>query len=151
MFLTSACQCNPNGTIGDCDTLFGTCTCLGPNILGDTCNECADGFWGLSQGSGCIPCDCCNNGSLNNICDKVCVICILDQMYVHGYMVTWMYVHGYRQSYIYTHLFRILVDVIVYQMSAARQMTNAAAALQVSLTSLRTLAAAVCSSTYVQC
>ena len=65
-----ACQCNPNGTDGDCDPLTGMCTCL-PDVTGDLCDQCEPGFWGLSQGPGCSPCDCCNNGSTTNTCDQV--------------------------------------------------------------------------------
>ena len=71
-----ACQCNPNGTVGDCDPVTGTCTCR-PLVTGSRCEQCEDEFWGLSQGLGCIPCDCCNNGSISNVCNKVRRSCIL--------------------------------------------------------------------------
>lgn len=66
----TACPCNTRGTVGDCDPLFGKCFCE-PNVIGPLCNECANGYWGLSQGLGCIPCDCCINGSINTTCNKV--------------------------------------------------------------------------------
>ena len=72
-----ACECHPNGTQGFCDSLFGTCTCLNNNILGELCDECRDEYWGLSQGFPCIPCDCCSNGSSSNICNKVTSIIII--------------------------------------------------------------------------
>lgn len=69
-----ACGCHPNGTLGDCHPIFGTCTCLNDNVLGELCNECRDEYWGLSQGLPCAPCDCCSNGSISNICDKVILV-----------------------------------------------------------------------------
>ena len=64
------CPCDPRGSVGDCDSLFGTCTCQ-TGVTGQLCNECIDGYWGIAQG--CIPCDCCTNGTLGgvDICDKV--------------------------------------------------------------------------------
>lgn len=66
----AACLCDPGGTVGDCDSLFGTCVCQ-PGATGQLCNECIDGYWGVSQG--CIPCDCCTEGTVgsSNVCDKV--------------------------------------------------------------------------------
>lgn len=66
----AACPCDPGGTVGDCDSLFGTCVCQ-PGATGQLCNECIDGYWGVSQG--CIPCDCCTEGTVgsSNVCDKV--------------------------------------------------------------------------------
>ena len=70
-----ACECNPNGVDKDiCDPLTGTCSCL-PNAIEADCSRCEPGFWGLSQGLGCISCDCCTNGSSNSSteCDQVCI------------------------------------------------------------------------------
>lgn len=68
---STACECHPNGTLGDCSPLFGTCVCANDNVLGELCDECRDGYWGLAQGLPCVPCDCCSNGSNSQICDKV--------------------------------------------------------------------------------
>ena len=70
-YIHIACECHPNGTLGDCSTVLGTCTCANDNVLGELCDECRDGYWGLSQGLPCVPCDCCSNGSNSHICDKV--------------------------------------------------------------------------------
>ncbi len=67
---TVACDCHENGTDGDCDRLDGRCACL-PNALGSRCDQCEPDFWGLNLGPGCIPCDCCTNGSLSSSCDQV--------------------------------------------------------------------------------
>lgn len=68
--LLAGCGCHPGGTEGDCDSLFGTCICR-PGAMGVLCNECIDGYWGISQG--CVPCDCCTNGTVDgsDVCDKV--------------------------------------------------------------------------------
>ena len=65
-----ACLCDPRGSVGDCDSLFGTCTCR-PGVTGQLCDECMDGYWGISQG--CVPCDCCTDGTLGGVdkCNKV--------------------------------------------------------------------------------
>ena len=70
IILHAACPCDPRGTMGDCDPLFGECFCE-PNVMGALCDQCDDGYWGLSQGLGCIPCDCCTNGSVTTTCNKV--------------------------------------------------------------------------------
>ena len=66
-----ACPCNANGTVGVCNGFSGSCTCK-QNVMGANCDQCKDGYWDLTNSAGgCVPCQCCSNGSVNNICDKV--------------------------------------------------------------------------------
>ena len=107
------CGCNEIGITTPCDLNLGTCFCK-ENVIGDQCTECADGFWGLTDGQEeCIPCDCCANGSVSNLCNKarkllICIIIILNLTI--------------RQQ----------ANVTAFQMW---ETINAACALQVSLTS----------------
>ena len=69
---STACDCNPNGVTDQvCDILNGACFCL-PNVIGGSdCGVCELGFWNLTAGIGCVPCDCCTNGSQSSACDQV--------------------------------------------------------------------------------
>ena len=53
-----------------CDEETGQCPCRG-GVIGPLCNECDDGYWNLDGDSGCQPCKCERDHSLNNTCDKV--------------------------------------------------------------------------------
>nr|XP_056703689.1 laminin subunit beta-4 [Euleptes europaea] len=76
---TVECNCNPLGVnpaecpsgigICTCDQTTGTCPCL-PNVMGSKCDQCASGYWGLVQGTGCRICDCDPKHSQNNLCDQ---------------------------------------------------------------------------------
>ncbi|XP_031417593.1 laminin subunit beta-4 [Clupea harengus] len=53
-----------------CDEETGQCPCRG-GVIGPLCNECDDGYWNLDGDSGCQPCKCERDHSLNNTCDKI--------------------------------------------------------------------------------
>ena len=101
--------------------MFGVCTCASESVLGELCDECRDGYWGLSQGLPCIPCDCCTNGSNSHICDKV-----------RDPEIEILYALYFCLS------FRILVNVIVVKMLAVKWMTSVVPALQNILISHQT-------------
>ena len=66
------CSCNRNGTEESvCNRTTGACLCL-PQTEGSDCGQCESGYWGLSQGLGCVSCNCCTNGSISLSCDQVC-------------------------------------------------------------------------------
>ena len=65
------CQCNHDGTENTCDGFSGKCTCK-QNVMGQNCDQCKDGYWDLTKRiEGCVPCQCCSNGSLSASCNKV--------------------------------------------------------------------------------
>ena len=67
----TACSCHPDGINSDrCDMIDGTCFCL-PHTTGDDCSQCEPGYWNLTAGVGCSPCECCSNGSMSTTCDQV--------------------------------------------------------------------------------
>ena len=56
----SECTCDILGTDPEkfaCDRVTGKCNCL-PNVVGDTCSECAENHWKIASGEGCEFCDC---------------------------------------------------------------------------------------------
>ena len=70
-----ACDCNPNGSNGTTCSNEGQCLCQ-DRIEGKQCNRCKDGFYGFPN---CKTCQCDEDGSLNNICNKsdgICRSCI---------------------------------------------------------------------------
>ncbi|CAG9771124.1 unnamed protein product [Ceutorhynchus assimilis] len=62
------CGCNPLGTNGSlqCDLLNGACPCK-DNVNGRTCDNCQAGFYAFPY---CESCDCNQNGTDSEICDK---------------------------------------------------------------------------------
>ena len=71
VLIESACSCSLDGVKDDiCDPKNGTCLCL-PNVIGSDCSHCESGYWGLSAGVGCEPCNCCVNGSVSMECNQV--------------------------------------------------------------------------------
>ena len=63
------CACNTNGTVGgsgECEQQSGNCTCK-PLVIGQTCNQCKPGTFGLNQSdtNGCQPCNCFPNGTID--------------------------------------------------------------------------------------
>lgn len=52
-------------SVDSCDSSFGHCKCL-PNVIGKLCDECAENFWNLDDGKGCIQCDCDITGTREN-------------------------------------------------------------------------------------
>ncbi|XP_018108129.1 laminin subunit beta-4 isoform X2 [Xenopus laevis] len=86
------CVCNPLGTnvdscsvyeeIGECvcNKTTGQCPCL-RNVIGTSCDKCAYGYWGMSNGSGCQPCDCYLNNSLGVQCNQFTGQCLCKPKY----------------------------------------------------------------------
>ncbi|XP_033110841.1 usherin-like [Anneissia japonica] len=70
------CTCNTDGSNSVyCDPTNGQCQCS-DTVQGQNCDECRDGFYGLSN-SGCSPCDCDAAGTEPNTnCDKIIGQCI---------------------------------------------------------------------------
>ncbi|XP_059157945.1 laminin subunit gamma-1-like [Physella acuta] len=67
------CNCYVSGTVSQpgtsgCDQKSGQCLCL-PNVIGRRCEECEIGYWDITSGNGCSPCQCDVIGSLNFTCD----------------------------------------------------------------------------------
>ncbi|RUS88037.1 hypothetical protein EGW08_004203 [Elysia chlorotica] len=77
----TACECYTPGTVGASEMCtpdaLGQCTCK-VNVKGRACNECKDGFYGLSGDdvNGCKPCGCDVGGSVNQICNKLSGQCL---------------------------------------------------------------------------
>ena len=68
VLLHTACSCDPVGSVnGFCEPDAGTCDCL-PNMAGPDCSTCLPNFWGLAEGSGCIPCSCNEIGIFSQLC-----------------------------------------------------------------------------------
>ncbi|KAA0189501.1 Laminin beta chain, partial [Fasciolopsis buskii] len=68
------CNCFPPGTADEgktgCNRGNGQCPCL-PNVVGARCYECSPGYFNLTSGRGCEPCQCDMSGSLDQHCDSV--------------------------------------------------------------------------------
>ena len=57
----TSCGCDPQGSENAfCNPLNGQCQCKA-NVVGQRCNECAQGFWNFAQG--CVDCGCDPQGS----------------------------------------------------------------------------------------
>ncbi|XP_010215160.1 PREDICTED: laminin subunit beta-3 [Tinamus guttatus] len=65
------CTCNLLGSRPDmpCDDETGRCFCL-PNVVGANCDQCALGYWQITSGQGCQPCDCHPHHSLGAQCNQ---------------------------------------------------------------------------------
>ena len=62
-----ACTCSSPGTMGNCDSSDGSCTCDTANgYEGDTCSECSGGWW--LDGAECTACGCNTSGSVGETC-----------------------------------------------------------------------------------
>jgi len=77
----TACSCTPGDAVvsssnvttslsGDCDTLTGRCHCQ-TNVIGDTCDRCAENTFNFSVSAGCQPCHCHIHGSRSQACNVV--------------------------------------------------------------------------------
>ncbi|CAD5234464.1 unnamed protein product [Bursaphelenchus xylophilus] len=72
------CNCYTPGTkrptidynLLECNQEDGKCDCQ-PNVIGQYCEKCQEGFFNLTSGNGCESCDCDPIGSLNTTCDMV--------------------------------------------------------------------------------
>uniref|UniRef100_A0A7N5K8M0 Laminin subunit beta 4 n=1 Tax=Ailuropoda melanoleuca TaxID=9646 RepID=A0A7N5K8M0_AILME len=63
-------ECPPGQEACLCDPDNGTCPCL-PNVTGQACDRCADGYWNLVPSKGCQPCDCDPRTSHSSHCDQL--------------------------------------------------------------------------------
>ncbi|CAH1782676.1 unnamed protein product [Owenia fusiformis] len=66
------CICNPLGTdqsAGPCDSNTGKCPCL-PNVVGQSCDQCAPNYWKIASGEGCEACNCDLTGSFRSQCNQ---------------------------------------------------------------------------------
>ncbi|CAL8096731.1 unnamed protein product [Calicophoron daubneyi] len=72
--MCQACKCCAEGVVGGnqtvCDRVNGQCPCL-PNVTGSKCCECERGYFNLTSGAGCQPCECDPTGSLDDSCDAI--------------------------------------------------------------------------------
>ncbi|MFT7799211.1 laminin subunit beta-1 [Arapaima gigas] len=73
------CVCNHLGTANDtcpsagechCDLASGQCQCL-PNVVGQSCDQCAPDTWNLASSSGCEPCNCDHSHSFETSCNEL--------------------------------------------------------------------------------
>ena len=72
------CDCNHYGTIEgtECDKSDGQCQCHN-HVIGYKCDDCGDGYFDITSGSGCQACNCDAVGSANNgVCDKATGACV---------------------------------------------------------------------------
>ncbi|KAL5005128.1 hypothetical protein ScPMuIL_018584 [Solemya velum] len=80
------CMCDTAGsTSSECTPdAGGQCPCK-PNVQNRDCNDCKEGYYGLSVNNtnGCNPCDCNKGGAVITTCDKGTGICIC-RMNVEG-------------------------------------------------------------------
>ncbi|XP_059469528.1 laminin subunit beta-1 isoform X2 [Neocloeon triangulifer] len=70
--LCTECICNILGTdkaVGECDRSTGQCPCL-PNVVGLSCDQCAENHWKIASGEGCEACDCDPVGSTSDQCNQ---------------------------------------------------------------------------------
>ncbi|CAL7932952.1 unnamed protein product [Xylocopa violacea] len=52
-----------------CDIVTGQCQCK-PHVIGRQCDQCMVGFWDLTTGTGCAPCECDPIGAYNSSCHQ---------------------------------------------------------------------------------
>ncbi|KAM9308338.1 laminin subunit alpha-1 [Gastrophryne carolinensis] len=65
----TACECHPNSSISTiCNHNTGLCECK-PHVFGNKCGQCEPGFYGLTSGLGCLPCNCSQSGSTSVECN----------------------------------------------------------------------------------
>ncbi|CAB3372768.1 Hypothetical predicted protein [Cloeon dipterum] len=74
------CDCNKLGSFSQkCDEKTGNCDCR-PGVMGDKCDRCEPGFWGLHKLSegymGCISCQCSALGSVRQDCEQMTGNCV---------------------------------------------------------------------------
>ncbi|XP_008050704.1 laminin subunit beta-4 [Carlito syrichta] len=79
------CSCHPSGVRPAkcpsgggaclCDPVTGACPCL-PNVAGQNCDRCADGYWNLVPGRGCQSCNCDLRTSESSHCDQFTGQCL---------------------------------------------------------------------------
>ncbi|XP_077208858.1 laminin subunit alpha-1 isoform X1 [Paroedura picta] len=63
-----ACECHLNSSVSNiCHHETGLCQCK-PNVVGQKCDKCLVGYYGLRTGLGCLPCNCSQSGSVTEDC-----------------------------------------------------------------------------------
>ncbi|XP_053098465.1 laminin subunit alpha-3 isoform X2 [Hemicordylus capensis] len=73
------CQCYAAGTLSgvrECKQVDGECYCK-PNVCGDACDTCEDGYYGLKDRNyfGCQGCQCDVGGSVSPVCNYLSGAC----------------------------------------------------------------------------
>lgn len=69
-FFFSECRCNPYGSLRrSCNIFNGQCLCR-ENVVGRSCDKCAEGFWNLESSKGCQSCQCNVTGSSDLACSS---------------------------------------------------------------------------------
>uniref|UniRef100_A0ABM5GDG7 Laminin subunit alpha-1 isoform X1 n=1 Tax=Pogona vitticeps TaxID=103695 RepID=A0ABM5GDG7_9SAUR len=64
-----ACECHVNSSVSSiCHHETGLCQCK-TNVVGQRCDRCLLGYYGLSTGLGCLPCNCSKAGSVAEDCN----------------------------------------------------------------------------------
>lgn len=59
------CDCDSLGSVDSyCNQDNGKCRCH-PNVVGDRCSACAEGFYDFNSGKGCKPCNCDVHGTVD--------------------------------------------------------------------------------------
>ncbi|XP_026264666.2 laminin subunit alpha-1 [Urocitellus parryii] len=65
-----ACDCHEKGSLSDvCHLETGLCDCK-PHVIGQQCDQCLPGYYGLDTGLGCLPCNCSTAGSMSDECTE---------------------------------------------------------------------------------
>ncbi|XP_052398153.1 laminin subunit alpha-1 isoform X2 [Carassius gibelio] len=65
-----ACGCHGNGSLSTvCHVITGQCECKA-NVIGQTCDCCQAGYYGISSSAGCRLCECNQSGALSASCDE---------------------------------------------------------------------------------
>ncbi|XP_056424309.1 usherin isoform X1 [Hyla sarda] len=79
------CDCDLNGTLPGsvCDRINGQCQCL-PNYQGRRCSQCKPGFHLSRDSTGCMPCACHPQGSINATCDDISGQCYCQDSSISG-------------------------------------------------------------------
>lgn len=80
------CPCRREGTVGNrgCDKRTGKCYACKPYVIGDKCDTCASGYYGISlEEDGCKPCECSIYGSYPVPCDRETGQCVC-RPHAHG-------------------------------------------------------------------
>lgn len=83
------CDCHPDGSKDtNCDRATGKCDCR-KRITGRACDQCTNGYYGLSDNGKCTKCSCNKAGTLDGEsedCDKVLNQCYINSLMIFKYL-----------------------------------------------------------------